>query len=459
MAQGLRRSFGRGASRARAALALGLLVGAALPAAAQAFEPDGAYYVLVHYQDSTSANPETWRWEDRVWVFERSGSRLVWIDYPIVLFRDESTRFRNLGTSMASRVTGAWEPDAAALRDIKGGLATNSRGSKRKRLRGSDADGWESRGAIRAASAMAVGYQEIWRLEGLPDRPVFSRSDQLDSAAVGGASGRTEYRTTGVEADGTLVGRYERDGTRSGRFRLMPSGPRKSLARDPQRQQKLFASSMLANQLRSNRTWKTNVRTRINRELAPLGVHLPEDDMEALIEQAARLTTAGESPAEVERHLTASVRDRFFGFAPHDPTHDDGVRYALPSRAAVPPEPAKSGGLAGFDFALAEGETVLAARAGEVVRVVDGFGVGNLMEESRGRENRVLVLHADGTFGVYVHLQGADVREKDRVESGQPLGRSGASGYTEKPKLHFGVWRVTSEGVPESLPIEFGAGD
>ena len=50
---------------------------------------EGAWYLLIHYRDDNSANPDVERWEDRVWVFERSGSRLKWRRYPIVVFDDE----------------------------------------------------------------------------------------------------------------------------------------------------------------------------------------------------------------------------------------------------------------------------------------------------------------------------------------------------------------------------------
>jgi hypothetical protein len=44
------------------------------------------------------------------------------------------------------------------------------------------------------------------------------------------------------------------------------------------------------------------------------------------------------------------------------------------------------------------------------------------------------------------------------VEAGQRLGRSGNTGYTGGPHLHFAVQRRTAAGRLVSVPIRFGAG-
>ena len=74
----------------RFALALALLLAAST---AQAVELEGTWYVLVHYRDTSSANPGAVRWEDRVWHFQRDGARLLWTDYELVSFVDSRGRF------------------------------------------------------------------------------------------------------------------------------------------------------------------------------------------------------------------------------------------------------------------------------------------------------------------------------------------------------------------------------
>jgi murein DD-endopeptidase MepM/ murein hydrolase activator NlpD len=113
-----------------------------------------------------------------------------------------------------------------------------------------------------------------------------------------------------------------------------------------------------------------------------------------------------------------------------------------------------------FDFQMPAGTLVLAARAGVVVRVIEIFTRGGPSPGLRDQANLVTVRHADGTFGEYVHLcpHCVLVREGDRVEAGQPLARSGQTGFTSEPHLHFMVWKATADGQFETVPIRFDDG-
>ena len=57
--------------------------------------------------------------------------------------------------------------------------------------------------------------------------------------------------------------------------------------------------------------------------------------------------------------------------------------------------------------------------------------------------NYVRILHDDGTMGVYLHLMRGSVavREGQRVEAGMQIGRSGNTGNSTGPHLHFVVQR------------------
>ena len=69
---------------------------------------------------------------------------------------------------------------------------------------------------------MVITYSETWTIAGLPDAPVFTRDDSMGSASSESMEGRTEYRTESVDASGNEIkGLFGRDGTRSGRFRLI----------------------------------------------------------------------------------------------------------------------------------------------------------------------------------------------------------------------------------------------
>jgi murein DD-endopeptidase MepM/ murein hydrolase activator NlpD len=75
---------------------------------------------------------------------------------------------------------------------------------------------------------------------------------------------------------------------------------------------------------------------------------------------------------------------------------------------------------------------------GEEVRAV-GDGRVRLAGEHGGYGNMVAIVHEDGRETRYAHLSEIGVREGDRVQAGQVLGRSGSSGRATGPHLHFEV--------------------
>jgi len=106
------------------------------------------------------------------------------------------------------------------------------------------------------------------------------------------------------------------------------------------------------------------------------------------------------------------------------------------------------------------GTTVRAARDGTIVRVVEHFGVGGIEERFKKRANAIFVLHGDGTIARYLHLRrdGALVENGDRVREGDPIGFSGNTGYSQKPHLHFDVFRVDDELGWQTLDVRFANG-
>jgi hypothetical protein len=206
---------------ARGLAAAALALAAARPAAA--VDLVGTWHVLVHYKDSASENPDTPRWDDRIWVFAREGDRLRWTEYPIVVFSDDSGRFERSSRQYA-RTLQYWEPNDGQLRQIKGGLEINERGSKSKTLRRSD-EGWRSSGGGSGAmGGNILTYSETWSVGDADGLPLFRIEDSLSGPQAEGMEGATEYRTTEVESGDVLRGSFNRDGTRTGSFRLLRSG-------------------------------------------------------------------------------------------------------------------------------------------------------------------------------------------------------------------------------------------
>lgn len=105
-----------------------------------------------------------------------------------------------------------------------------------------------------------------------------------------------------------------------------------------------------------------------------------------------------------------------------------------------------------LDIAMPEGTPIVAARAGVVVKM-DNQQVGR---GSHPAGNFVRVLHDDGTMGVYLHLQQGSVAVVvgERVEQGALLARSGNTGNSTGPHLHFVVQRNIGWAV-ESIPFDF----
>lgn len=105
-----------------------------------------------------------------------------------------------------------------------------------------------------------------------------------------------------------------------------------------------------------------------------------------------------------------------------------------------------------MDIAMPEGTPIIAARAGVVIKTENS-------QSGRGTNpagNFVRILHADGTMGVYLHLMRGSVvvSEGQRVAYGTPLAKSGNTGNSSGPHLHFVVQRNVGLAL-ESIPYQF----
>jgi murein DD-endopeptidase MepM/ murein hydrolase activator NlpD len=108
----------------------------------------------------------------------------------------------------------------------------------------------------------------------------------------------------------------------------------------------------------------------------------------------------------------------------------------------------------GYDFQMQIGTPVLAARGGEVVKVVESNSDGT---RKPGEENVVVIKHSDGTFSRYYHLtkNGVLVSVGDKVLRGLKIALSGDSGASAGPHLHFDVTKECYEWGCQTVGIEF----
>ncbi|MET7733151.1 transglycosylase family protein [Streptomyces sp. NPDC005402] len=83
----------------------------------------------------------------------------------------------------------------------------------------------------------------------------------------------------------------------------------------------------------------------------------------------------------------------------------------------------------GVDFPVPTGTSVKAVRAGMVVTSGWGGSFGY----------QVVIRHADGRYTQYAHLSAISVKAGQPVGAGQRIGRSGSTGNSSGPHLHFEV--------------------
>jgi murein DD-endopeptidase MepM/ murein hydrolase activator NlpD len=110
-----------------------------------------------------------------------------------------------------------------------------------------------------------------------------------------------------------------------------------------------------------------------------------------------------------------------------------------------------------IDIAMPEGAPVHAVRGGIVMDVEEDFNAGGTdYEKYADKANHVRVLHEDGTMALYAHLALASVivRPGSRVQSGQMLARSGNTGLSSGPHLHFAIQQNVGMKLV-SLPFRF----
>ena len=170
--------------------------------------------------------------------------------------------------------------------------------------------------------------------------------------------------------------------------------------------------------------------------------------------------------------VAPTVRYRYV-YLPGDPAarHAGSVNYRAPFAAGASypitqayPGPATHptrDSMYAVDIAMPVGTDIVAARGGVVFEVAStNFKGGPDVDEYADLANLVRILHDDGTYAVYAHLNWNTIRVQpgDRVKTGQYIADSGNTGFSSGPHLHFAVQRNRGMRVV-SLPIAFRGAD
>jgi len=110
-----------------------------------------------------------------------------------------------------------------------------------------------------------------------------------------------------------------------------------------------------------------------------------------------------------------------------------------------------------IDVAMPVGTAIHAVRAGIVMDVEEDFNKGGTdRTKFVDKANHVRILHKDGTMALYAHLDLASVivRPGARVRAGQKIARSGNTGFSSGPHLHFAIQQNTGMKLI-SVPFRF----
>ena len=85
----------------------------------------------------------------------------------------------------------------------------------------------------------------------------------------------------------------------------------------------------------------------------------------------------------------------------------------------------------GLDIAVAEGTDVLAVKSGTVTEVRTSATYGKLLKFET----------TDGYEIMYAHLSEVLVKKGEKVEQGQVVAKSGNTGLSTGPHLHYGIYK------------------
>lgn len=151
-------------------------------------------------------------------------------------------------------------------------------------------------------------------------------------------------------------------------------------------------------------------KQQVTQERRAVGKPAPKATQKAAPKQAAKPAAESKQSAKQHSGLTAPVAART-----GTPYHQAGSW--------------SSGYHTGVDFPVPTGTSVKAVASGKVVSAGWAGAYGY----------EVVIRHGDGRYSQYAHLSSLHVREGQQVGSGQRIARSGSTGNSTGPHLHFEV--------------------
>ncbi len=182
----------------------------------------GEWYVLLHYRDGNSPDPDGVRFRDFGWSIQQGEGEIVFRTYPYVVFEEELEQLRKGYMRAAER----WDPDPATMARLREELPVSPRAATSERLLGSRAVGFRSPSSG-PGGVNTLTFTRDWRVR---FEPGVVRVEIED--ALGGHQGFEEMHETTVyeiqerTGPGELRGVY-REGKREGTFRMLRARARR----------------------------------------------------------------------------------------------------------------------------------------------------------------------------------------------------------------------------------------
>ncbi|MDG9720751.1 M23 family metallopeptidase [Streptomyces sp. DH24] len=154
----------------------------------------------------------------------------------------------------------------------------------------------------------------------------------------------------------------------------------------------------------------------------------------AAAKQKAAAEAKQRAAAEAKKKAAAAAKKKTASWV------DPVKKYRLSAKFA------QAGGMwtqkhSGQDYAVPTGTNVMAAHGGTVVKA-GGNGAG----DGPAYGNAIVIKHGNGTYSQYAHLSRIDVRIGQIVKTGQHIARSGNTGNSSGPHLHFEIRTTPNYG-------------
>ncbi|EHN71988.1 peptidase [Streptomyces coelicoflavus ZG0656] len=209
----------------------------------------------------------------------------------------------------------------------------------------------------------------------------------------------------------------------------------------------------------TSRSSRTTLRTRAAVMAAGLGasVALGAGVAAATGTTAASSTTSAASAVEAQAaaQAKAAKAEKASASTKKTATKKKAASWVDPvKKYALSASFAQNGGMwahkhSGQDFAVPVGTNVVAAHGGTVVKA-GGNGAG----DGPAYGNAIVIKHGNGTYSQYAHLSKVNVKIGQVVKTGQSIAKSGNTGNSSGPHLHFEI-RTTANYGSAVDPVAF----